>query len=72
MKYRVSLNDSMDLVVVADSEVEAVRKAKTVKDALSTFVKDGVAADVVSAVKRQYPSATVSGVYYNESAPRRF
>lgn len=34
MKYRVSLNDSMDLLVVADSEVEAVRKAKAVKDAM--------------------------------------
>lgn len=40
MKYRVSLNDSMDLIVVADSEVAAVRKAKAVKDALSARVSD--------------------------------
>lgn len=34
MKYRVVLNDDIELLVVADSEVEAVRKAKCVKDAI--------------------------------------
>lgn len=34
MKYKVVLNDDIELLVVADSEVEAVRKAKCVKDAI--------------------------------------
>lgn len=35
MKYKVTLNDSVELLILADSDVEAVRKAKSIKDALS-------------------------------------
>lgn len=38
MKYKVSLNDSIDLIVVADSEIEAVNKARDVKDAMRGLV----------------------------------
>lgn len=40
MKYRVTLNDSIDLLIVADSELEAVQKAKQVKDAMHGFNED--------------------------------
>lgn len=40
MKYRVKLNDSIDLIVDANSEIEAVRAAKNVKDAMSVRVAD--------------------------------
>lgn len=40
MKFRVTVGDGIDLIVEADKEVDAVRKAKTVKDALS-FVNGG-------------------------------
>lgn len=34
MKYKITLNDSIELLVVADSEVEAVKKAKEVRSKL--------------------------------------
>ena len=34
MRFRVTIGDGLDLLVEADKEIEAVRKAKTVKDAL--------------------------------------
>lgn len=40
MKYKVSLNDSIDLIVAADSEIEAVHKAKAVKDAMKLSAMD--------------------------------
>lgn len=35
MKFRVTIGDGIDLIVEADKEVEAVRKAKSVKDAIN-------------------------------------
>ena len=35
MKYKVTLNDGVELLVTADKEVEAVRRAKEIKDKLS-------------------------------------
>ncbi len=34
MKFRVTLMDDIDLIVTADREVDAVRKAKVLKDAV--------------------------------------
>ena len=40
MKFRVTLLDGIDLLVDADKEIEAVRKAKIVRDAVGAYVKD--------------------------------
>ena len=35
MKYKVTLNDGIELLITADKEVDAVRRAKEIKDKLS-------------------------------------
>lgn len=40
MKYKISFCDDIELLVTADSEVEAVKKAKSVKDRLKVADKD--------------------------------
>lgn len=34
MKYKVTLSDGIELLVVADKEVDAVRKAREIKDSI--------------------------------------
>lgn len=36
MKYKVTLNDGVELLITADKEVEAVRRAKEIKDQLTS------------------------------------
>lgn len=55
MKYKITLNDSIELLVVADSEVEAVKKAKEIKAGMSndSTVKDGGTVISQSEAKRE-------------------
>lgn len=40
MKYKVTMNDSVELLIVADSEQEAVKKAREIKESIRGNKKD--------------------------------
>nr|DAY59316.1 MAG TPA: hypothetical protein [Caudoviricetes sp.] len=53
MKYKVTLNDGIELLITADKEVDAVRQAKDIKDSIArgVAVKDFDSREAVEAAK---------------------
>ena len=73
MKYKVTLNDGIELLITADKEVDAVRQAKDIKDSIaaggsargvkdSSNVRDWAISPGKSYTTRDGHTLTVKGV----------